>query len=117
MSQAWQFLLGESHADPERRPGVELLPRHHPHQRGLGEVLHQVHHALYLLHRLQPGDLHRVLLEGFVRVLRDVRIVLRDVSVVGEVSGGLDISQWDLVGVVGVEDVVETLGDDRLEFE
>ena len=105
-----ESLLGEPHGDSERRPGVEFLPRHHPHQRGLGEVLHQVHHTLHLLHRLQPGDLHRVLLEGFIRVLRDVRIVLGDVRVVGEVGGSLDISQWDLVWIVGVENVVETLG-------
>ena len=110
-------LLGESHGHSEGRPGVELLPRHHPHQRGLGKVLHQVHHALHLLHRLQPSDLHRVLLEGLIRVLRNVRVILGDVSVVREISCSLNISQGDLVRVVGVEDVVETLGDDRLEFE
>ena len=108
-----RVLLGESHGDSERRPGVEFLPGHHPHERGLGQVLHQLHHALHLLHRLQPGDLHRVLLESFVRILRNVSIVLGDVGVVRQVSGSLDISQWDLVWIVGVEDVVETLRDYR----
>ena len=104
-----QVLLGESHGDSERRPGVQLLPRHHPHQRGLGQVLNQLHHALHLLHRLQPGDLHRVLLESLVRILRNVRVVLGDVGVVRQVSRCLDISQWDLVRIVGVENVVQTL--------
>ena len=108
-------LLGESHGHSEGRPGVELLPRHHPHQRGLGQVLNQLHHALHLLHRLQPGDLHRVLLESFIRVLRNVRIVLGDVGVVWQVSGSLDISQRDLVWIVGVENIVETLGDHSLQ--
>ena len=112
-----QFILCKSHGHPQRRLGAELLAGHHPGERGLGQVLHQVHHALHLLHRLQPSDLHRVLFEGLIRVLRNVRVILGDVSVVREISCGLNISQGDLVRVVGVEDVVETLGDDRLEFE
>ena len=77
--------------------------------------LHLLLSHLHLLHRLQPGDLHRVLLESFIRVLRNVRIVLGDVGVVRQICGSLDISQWDLVWIVGVEDVIETLGNHSLD--